>query len=266
VKEALELMILGGTPNPEDYGRVPNYNTELQVLYWLSCRNELKKDDTLALAIVSVNGLWVTMGDYFVSEAVKKDTTDLLAYFRETNELQRRRGFPLLEEYPLEGKICLAWTANNAAHFWSDTFSLTKLVKRSLGLSDYEWATVSTGTLREMRQLVERNGWLGTNFGTTVSNLEYYFYFSNHWNYTYTTWLRIDGRYVRAVGIHNVDWQFQYYLKNKQGIGTCGDEADLVDAHFRRSGEGLFTKTCFTKTISTDSHAHLIYVICLIES
>ena len=80
VKEAFELMIQGGTPDPRDFTyTVPNYNTELQVLYWLACRNEFKKDDTLALANAMVNGLWVTMGDGKVREAVKKDTSDLLA-------------------------------------------------------------------------------------------------------------------------------------------------------------------------------------------
>jgi len=76
VKEAFELMIKGGTPDPRDFTyAVPRYNTELQVLYWLAFQNEFKKDDTLALAIAMVNGLWVTMGNEEVREAVKRDSS-----------------------------------------------------------------------------------------------------------------------------------------------------------------------------------------------
>lgn len=61
VKEAFELMIKGGTPDPRDFSyAVPSYNTELQVLYWLACQNEFKKDDTnrlLGNTVVSNNAL-----------------------------------------------------------------------------------------------------------------------------------------------------------------------------------------------------------------
>jgi len=67
---------------------------------------------TLALAVAIVNGLWVTMGDGQVREAVKKDSSDLFAFFRETNEIQRSKGYFQLEDYPLEAKICLAYTSS----------------------------------------------------------------------------------------------------------------------------------------------------------
>jgi len=117
VKEAFELMIKGGTPDLGDFKyRVPEYNTQLQVLYWLASQNEFKRDDTLVLALATANGFWVTIGDEEVRQAVKRDTGNLLPYFRETNELQKRRGHPLLEDYPLEAKICLTWTANAAPY------------------------------------------------------------------------------------------------------------------------------------------------------
>jgi len=237
VREAFELVIKGGTPYPGDFKYlVPSYNTELQVLYWLACQNEFKRDDTLALATCMVNGLWVTMGDEQVRQAVKRDANEFLIFFRGTSELQRGQGHPLLEDYPLEAKICLAWRANNAGDFWSDTFSLTKFASRTLQLNAYEWATVSLATLRQMRDLMEKNRWVVADRGSTVANLEDYFYFGNHWNYTYTTYLSIDSVTVRAVGIHNVDWQFRYYLQTGKGIGTCGDEADLVDAFCKSWG------------------------------
>lgn len=94
VKEAFHLMIKGGTPDWTDFAyNVPSYNTELQILYWLASQNDLKRDDTLALAIGMVNGLWVTMGDDQVRESVRNDASQLLQYFRETNELQKQRGY-----------------------------------------------------------------------------------------------------------------------------------------------------------------------------
>ncbi len=59
VKEAFELMIRGGTPDPGDYSyQVPNYNTELEVLYWLANRIEFKRNDVLTQAIAMTHGLW----------------------------------------------------------------------------------------------------------------------------------------------------------------------------------------------------------------
>jgi hypothetical protein len=59
---------------------VPRYNTELQVLYWLACQNEFKKDEPLSLAIALVNGAWLAMGDEQVRSAVQRDTRDWLTY------------------------------------------------------------------------------------------------------------------------------------------------------------------------------------------
>jgi hypothetical protein len=113
VEEAFQLMTKGGTPSPSDFTyTVPNYNTELEVLYWLALQNEFKRDDTLALAIAMVHGLWVTMGDSQVKEAVRKDASDLLHFYRETNRLQDELKRPKLEDYPLEAKIALGWTGS----------------------------------------------------------------------------------------------------------------------------------------------------------
>ncbi|MGP8071239.1 MAG: hypothetical protein ACLP5V_15295, partial [Candidatus Bathyarchaeia archaeon] len=86
VKEAFQLIIKGGTGNPSDFSYViPQYNTELQILYWLAAQRQLKRDDTLALAIAMSNGIWVTIGDDSVQTAVMKSVVDLLDYFRETD-------------------------------------------------------------------------------------------------------------------------------------------------------------------------------------
>lgn len=153
VKGAFELMIKGGTPSQSEFSyAVPNYNTELQVLYWLALQDEFKKDDTLALTIAMVNGLWVTMGDDQVREAVRKDTSDLLAFFRETNEIQRARGYGCLEDYPLEAKVALAWAGAQSPTMAKD-HALVLFRDRSLDLRSYQWDTISVNTLRRMRDL-----------------------------------------------------------------------------------------------------------------
>ena len=65
----------------------------------------IKKDDTLALAVSMVNGLWLTMGTDEVGAAVRNDTGGLLAFLRETNAIHESRGYFRLEDLPLEAKI-----------------------------------------------------------------------------------------------------------------------------------------------------------------
>lgn len=246
VKEAFELMLKGGTPDPRDFQYpVPNYNTELQVLYWLAVQNEFKKDDTLALAIAMVNGLWITIGDDQVREAVHNDTTQLLRYFRETNELQRRVGRYQLEEYSLEAKLILGWTANYSPS-GGRPYPLRFYVNKKLPLTGYEWNTVSVDTLRKMRDLMDQNGWVTTDVGKTIGNVEYYFYFdlgpgggnSRHWRYSSSenTYIEIDGQKVLNHDMNNVGFEFNYFLQNGFGIGDCGDESGLVDAFAKSWG------------------------------
>jgi len=270
VKEAFQLMIKGGTPDPSDFTyTAPNYNTELQVLYWLACQNELKRDDTLALAVAMVNGLWVTMGDEQVRETVKKDTSDLLAFFRETNEFQRVKGYTQLEGHSLEAKLALAWTGNSSPTTYTRRYD--RYSKTRMPLGDYLWDTVSVNSLRRMRQIMTDRGWFHADAGATVSNLEYYFYFekgvakSDHWDFTLgrDDKIFVDGKEVLNKNIQNVDWLLDYFVRNGKGIGVCTDEAAFVDA-FAKSW-GIATTFVDRQTIvppeqippgmSTDGHA-----------
>lgn len=188
VKEAFELMLKGGTPDPGDFSYpVPTYNTELQVLYWLACQNEFKKGDTLVLAIAMVNGFWVTVGDEQVREGVKKDTNELLNFFRDTNEIQKARGYPQLEDYPLEAKLCLTWTGNIAPNYsafpvlWGHGEENVRVFgylhnKTRLDVFGYYWNTVSVNTLSSMRREVISKGWYNSDYSSVVENLEGFFY------------------------------------------------------------------------------------------
>ncbi len=111
VKEAFKLMLQGGTPDPSNFQYpVPQYNTELEALYWLATQNQFKKDDTTALAIAIVNGLYITIGDDQTINQVRVDDTTMLIAAREISEWQEQMGMRYnLENYPLIAKLCWAW-------------------------------------------------------------------------------------------------------------------------------------------------------------
>jgi len=241
VKEAFQLMIKGGTPDARDFTyTVPNYNAELQVLYWLACQNEFKKDDTLVLSIAMVHGLWVTMGDNEVREAVKKDTSDLLKFFRETNEMQKTRGHHQLESYPLEAKVALAWTGNLTPI--DGPVQLTRYRENRPGLEIYQSMMPSTRTLVKMREIVVNLG-LDRDVRRTIANLEYYFYFdrgltqSSHWEYTTgDKEIIVDGQQVSNGYIHDMNWMLEHYLQTGKGIGQCSVEASWINTLAKSAG------------------------------
>lgn len=256
VKEAFELMMKGGTPDQRDFWySVPTYNTELQVLYWLACQNEFKKDDTLALAIAMVNGFWVTVGDAQVGQAVSKDASNLLAFFRETNEMQKARGYSQLEDYPLEAKLCLVWTGNITPNFsafpvlWGHREGDTRVLgylhnNTRLDLFGYNWNTVSVRTLTSMREEAIARYWSNKDYSLTVEGLEHYFYLDSnaHWVVGHSTesgpavYVSLGGKMVRDYIIGNINAMYDYYSKQGKGIGTCNDQSAWTDAWAKSLG------------------------------
>jgi len=248
VKEALELMMKGGTPDQRDFSySVPSYNTELQVFCWLACQNEFKKDDTLILSIAMVHGLWVTMGDERVRQAVRKDTSDLLVFFRETNELQKERGYYQLEDYPLEAKIALAWTGNDVStHGWYGLSHQAPVDYRrvKLPLGGYNWNTVSVATLRAMRQLMDEKGWVDNDVDVTACRIGDFFW-NNLWyggpsgfrfQDSFDVKIVIDGEEWPARNMNNADFEFEHFLEHGKGIGVCEDNMVLRDAFLKSWG------------------------------
>jgi len=245
VYEAFELMLKGGTPNQSDFKyHIPNWNTELQVLYWLAKQNEFKLNDTLAQAIAMVNGLWVTIGDDQVRKAVYKDTNDLLNFFRETNEIQKARGYYQLENYPLEAKVCLAWTGGLNMH-WIGPLTQPKIPMRLVYYQDrrlplivYEKDTVSINTLRKMREIANENGWWHGDIGKSIKVVEEFFYFYPHhpgyWEFASCPELILDDDGLDAW--LDVDWQFNRFLNGKPPRGDCGTETVFVDAWAKSMG------------------------------
>jgi len=275
VREAFDLMIKGGTPYPKDHKYiVPSYNTELQVLYWLAEQNEFKQDDTLALAIAMVNGFWVTLGDNEVRKAVYKDSNDLLNFLRETNEIQKARGYYQLEDYPLEAKVYLSWRGNDLGrgghiHYelMSGGFRQNNPVnihifynnrEKKVNLSDYQWNNVSINTLTKMREYVDKSGWLKIDQDATVGNIERYFYFDpKKWIFTEPNdnWLNYKGEKTVNHNMNNANLEFEYLQENGKGIGVCDDEMTLVDALLKSWG---IASGAMVRTYSSN-HTHIFY-------
>jgi hypothetical protein len=244
VKEAFQLMMKGGTPTTSDFKyTVPNYNTELEVLYWLATSTQFKRDDTLALATAMSNGFWVTVGDEQVTQTVKVDASNILTFLRETNEMQYQRGYRQLEQYPLEAKLLLTWLGpTNNLCSWA-AHRLQDYAAKRVNLHDYQWNVVSVSTLKAMRAEMNRTHWISADSNAVVANLERYFWFTGdritlpHWDYVCyghgcssptTETVMIDGEKVLPVGFRNMNWLFQYYLQTGRGIGGCIDEAPFI--------------------------------------
>ena len=231
VKEAFELMMKGGKPSPSDFHYlVPNYNTELQVLYWLALQNDFKKDDTLVLSVAMVNGLWVTMGDDQVRHAVHDDTTQLLRYLRETNELQKQRGYHELESFPLEAKIYLVWTGNQAPIyvFLGSKYDYKPvLLATRLDARTYENNTVSVNTLRQMRSVADERGWITRDVNSYENTIESYFYFAGGICRASRNWV-CPAPNDSYIG--NVDLMSDFFLATGKGVGQCYEETQFIDA------------------------------------
>jgi hypothetical protein len=270
VKEALELIIRGGTPSRSDFSyAVPSYNTELQVLYWLASSTQFKRDDTLALAIAMSNGFWVTVGDDQVRNAVKNDTSSLLAFLRETDALQGSMGYFRLEDLPLEAKITLAWTGDESMrHGYGPPIGLIYWTQQRLPLYIYEADTVSVATLIEMRAEALKNGWIqrGDGVESLVSRVEDYFYSfpgnnEQHFNGRTDYDKIVNDQGIMAV--HDVDWQWAQHNKGLKFQGDCGTEMTIADAWLKSWGVATVSEwayTLFTQYgMEKQSHSFIIY-------
>ena len=264
VKEAFELMLQGGTPDQSDFQYpVPQYNTELQVLYWLACQNQFKKDDTLALAIAMDNGIWVTIGDNQVVEAVRNDTSSLLVFFRETNELQEQKGYYQLENYPLEAKVILGWTGGESPDV-AKSHALSLFLDKQLDLKSYHWDFTSIYTYEKMRTFmtnqtvlipqftsngIQMGGVYAYKYGTlltksafeTLRNAYAYFqYDGQHWVYTLhggpSETITVDGETMSNWEYGSTNYCFAQYLSSGTVYGVSYDHLPFIDSLLQSVG------------------------------
>ncbi|MCJ7505487.1 hypothetical protein MUP05_03320 [Candidatus Bathyarchaeota archaeon] len=226
VKEAFELMMKGGAPDPRDFGYiVPSWNTELEALYSLASQNEFERDDTMAVAIAMVNGLWITMGDDQVRRQVKVDGNAMLNLAREITEWQWSNGHSTLRHLPFEAQLNWAWRG-------SENIGYKLIYLRDQGRrvdeATYYSIAVSISTLREMRQFVT-NEWLSRDVDRTIKNMEnlYVKYTADGTRYS-PAWFSDPDQKYRNINNANLVWE--YFKANGKGIGVCTDEATFVDA------------------------------------
>jgi hypothetical protein len=246
VREAFQLILRGGSANPSAFGYpIPQYNTELEILYWLANGRQLKRDDTLALAISMSNGIWVTLGDQSVQLRVKKDVVDLLDFFRDTDELQQRLGYSRLEQLPLEAKAALAWlgadTGKGGPHAITGVQTKHDSTRQRLDLVGYEWDSVNITNMKLMRDYMTKKSWISPNIDQTVATVEDYFFFSGfaqHWNYvsSWDTMIQVGSETVAARNMNDANFNFRYYLEHGYAIGVCADEMTLVSAFLKSWG------------------------------
>ena len=207
---------------------IEGIHIDLSSIYKASKSGTIVANDTLALAIAMVNGIYITIGDTQVKNAVKKDTNDSLEFFRETNKMQEERGFYPLEAYPLEAKVCLAWRGNETGG-WAGPYALSQ--NKRIDIIGYKWNNVSLETLKAMRKYMEDKKWINKDTTKTISMLEEFFFFKN-WEFqpSWEEMIEINGRSYKARNLNNANFEFEFFLKNGKGYGVCGDWAAFLDA------------------------------------
>lgn len=258
VEEAFQLMVKGGAPS---------YNTELEALYWLATRNQFKKDDTTALAIVMVDGLYITIGNDQTRNQVRVDDDVMLNAAREISKWQKQMGMPYnLENYPLIAKLCWAWRGGMSPNVPTRTqFTLTsdKYQSQKLDLFGYKWMTSDPNKMSEKRTWLINNGLVKSSITGTEQAIERYLYFPRgpHWMYSngkqnlpdvVVNGVTIPGSW----GINNPDLEFENLVTNGYGIGNCRDEAITADALLKSIG---IASDFMENTVSCDSHTFAIF-------
>lgn len=268
-KESFELLVKGGTADQSDFMYpIPQYNTELRILYWLAAQRQLKSDDTLALAISMTNGIWVTIGDDAVQARVRNDVVDLLDFFRETDSLQQSLGYTRLEQLPLEAKVALAWLGGDTGTHGDCGITGPQTTRDSrtskMNLACYEWDNVNLTTLRDMRDYMKKNFLAPQGVQETVRYIECYFFTCAGRAFDYeSSWTRkieVNGETVPSRNINNANFEFQYYMTHGQGIGVCEDEMTLVSAFLKSWGIPTLTASYYWPLGNWyDGHSNTMY-------
>ena len=162
-----------------------------------------------------------------MQQEVINDDAGMLRMAREIEKWQKSNGYPLLNDLPLEAKVCWAWRGIETLR-WSP-FPFTIPLPGKITLREYRWNTTSLDTYRAMRKMVIEKDWGSENSGKVVANIEYFFYFntageaesgSNHWKYQsplVTGPLKkqtIDGAHIIPASYFNVDYSFNHFKKH----------------------------------------------------
>jgi hypothetical protein len=296
VKDAFRIMLLGGTPDSNDfrYFRAPNWNTELQALYWLAEQTGFKKNDSLALAIAMAHGVFISLAsDDDLGKAVYHDISSFLNFLRSINDYQASSKLTPLENYPLEAKLALAWRANDWGRFGRVFYTLGdnacpgsnyetstpanihnfhEYSTRPMNVKDYKFNTVSVSTLTEMSKYVIDRGWepnLGAGTRRVIFSVNTVRDFAhNQWVYAHDypgykapceNWVTIDGERSRPTNINNPNYVWRIFKSTGEGYGVSDDSNAFTDALVKSMGIPGISLDYVWGPIESSSHEETLY-------
>ena len=262
--------------------KIPEFNTQLSLLYYLTTNTELKLFDTLSISDAISNGIFLTIGDDEVKKVSSKDSLDLLLYLREVNEWQKKVGIYPLEDLPLLEKMFLTFRIDDNFVYGKNVYnkySLSVFTNYKMNIKAYKWLTTEISTLKEMKDFMEQTilPKSGTHTKILANILDAYFSWSNeHWLFTlkyneeedgleeYLPDMIIDGEKINPHNFNNNDFIWRYFKEHGKGIGVCDDEASFVAAILKSIGVSSWTITWhirykFKGELHGAGHQHVIY-------
>ncbi len=137
------------------------------------------------------------------------------------------------------------------------------MIKR-MDLRAYRWATIELSTLSQMRELMDKKGWIEHNYTRTIQTLELLFFTGRNRTWIYPqndTVITIDGENVVCHNYNSADLAYKYYLTNGNGIGWCSDWMGLLSALCK--SWGVATTSLWGDKIVNEQkvsgHTHILY-------
>lgn len=245
VRDAFQLMLRDGTPRQNDFHySVPNWNTQLWGLFQLAMDNEFTKNDTIALSIAIVDGLFRSMGDDQTRIQLRTDDNAMLKFGREISHWQRELGYSYnLDSYTLEALVCWANRAPGAfvREFYDDAsfyyghgslgnrnpynpleYSVYAFSPKAgkFPREAYLWYTTDPGTRREMwSKFASRvEGKLPAQVDSSVE--DFFWFQTNYWDYEPKLSEPVDGVQVSGGALMDVDYEWTRFRKGLRPTGT----------------------------------------------
>jgi len=268
VREALNIMIRGGTP-PQTYAyKVPDWNTEIQALFWLAEQNEIQKDDTIALAIAMSHGIFISLAaDDDARNAVYSDINRFLPFLRSVNSyLKEFSWIKPLERYPLEAKLALAWRGNDLGRFgriyynlgnpcagayeidWNvpaNIHNFYEFKSRPMTSRDYSFDTISIDTLQDMHNWMvsqalfdynDLTDYIGSTVGLSRGFVEDHTVYPRPRYGPCENWIYVNGERTRPTNINNANYTWQLYKSTGKILGVSDDYNALIDGLIKSVG------------------------------
>lgn len=249
-----------GVPNTRLFSiNVPDYNTQLESLFWLLEDNNVPKDYyKVALAICIDYGSVITIGDNDVDKKVREYQSKILEFVMETDKLIKEQGLANWQasEYPLEADLGLIWGANANLYPWEagteenqpSWFHTFSEIKRSLmNQEDFDWLFASNKTMEEIRGWMISKGFVNLTVedSTIVRGIEDDVEYSG-----------LSKAELKALYNEDVD-ELARKLNDYFFVPPFGPSQG---GHFQQSASGVFTKEEFeNRSLIWDVEGKIIY-------